>query len=100
MPTIKESARSIPSFGSYRTPKNKKETPYKKQTTFPAQSSLYSISSHSSALTSDEETVEVDDYNVPHEATNDEKIEGIISFLRKKCQSPTPRTREITNQKK
>ena len=84
MPTIKESSKSIPSWESFRNAKNPKEIPLKKQqTSFAAETSLYSISSHSSAVTS-HETVKVDDYNVPHEATNDEKIEGIISFLRKK----------------
>ena len=96
MPTIKESTKSVPSWGSFRNAKNPKETPHKKQQSLAAKSSLYSISSHSSAVTS-HETVKVDDYNVPHEATNDEKIEGIISFLRKKCQSPSPRTKENTN---
>ena len=96
MPTIKESSKSVPSWGSFRNVKNPKETPHKKQQSLAAKSSLYSISSHSSAVTS-HETVKVDDYNVPHEATNDEKIEGIISFLRKKCQSPSPRTKENTN---
>ena len=60
-----------------------------------------------SSITSDSESKEsdeVDDYGVPAEASNDEKINGIMSTLRKQCDqrfvktsilSPTHKKRKL-----